>query len=781
MVRKGEGGPIAEPVERCPLPEPEETPVPSLPTVEPSLLLRALDVGYLIQDISGAPIDADPRTRQLLGSWSPEHDPLEGCVDEGRLPLPADRRPVAVALLSPRPVRGVVLGLPDRSERSETFSWIRVDCAVLDRDADGAPVSVVSLLVTLSPEETMSPMVPLLSQRGLHSAAPGRTAGGSAGEPVDLPPVPGPRTASWTARREAESWIGYGQSWNRTDEAEQEGGVPGAVPSAEPAGPSRGAGPARPATSRTPSPTAQDVQHLGQPGEVTGRLDSDGRFIEIAGPVRDLFGLAVEEVLGRSLAGLVHAETTDRLHAALAAAWIADGGKARVRCRRSDGELRWVELYVHRERRDDPEAEGEPELRIVIQDVHQQVSTAPSPDQRSGPPAGERLTMVSMHDPKGKFRYVSPTASRLLGHRSEALVGRDLTELVHPEDRGALVTARERASKGEPVTVEYRMLRADASWQPVVSQFRPVLDIDGSMLEFQANTSAGSQENRPSGPMRRSTDTVYSKALECVECGVAQLSPDGRFLRMNDKMVELLGQQRIQAEGRSMEVFLAEQDRGLTTRLRRELVRGHQDLLRTTVTIRRNDGSTVPANIELTPVRDEAGVVHGVIAKARQREVSAAEFTPRAHDRLTAAGTPVLLRERAEEILAQGRKLALMEVSVDGMRRINEERGRNAGDQILVTLVQRLRSGTRTGDTVIRMRDDRFVALCPDVDAEQIEPVAQRLCRSLAAPVEGIGSVTVSVGATTWRLGDTLESLLQRVAGQIEAVKRAGGAGWALA
>ncbi|MDQ1293344.1 MAG: hypothetical protein QG608_1225 [Actinomycetota bacterium] len=757
--------------------------MPSLPTVEPSLLLRALDVGYLVQDISGAPIDADPRTRQLLGSWSPEQDPLEGCVDKGRLPLPADRRPVAVALLSPRPVRGVVLGIPNRSERSETFSWFRVDSAVLDRDADGAPLSVVSLLVALSPEETMSPVAPLLSQRGLSSGLAGRTAGTSAGETAgesaDLPPVPGPRTASGAVRREAESWIGYGQSWNRKDEEEQERGAQGTAPSTEPPEPVH-ATTDRATTDRTPSPTGQGMQYLGRPGEVTGRLDSDGRFIEVAGPVRDLFGLAVEELLGRSLAGLVHAETTDRLHAALAAAWIADGGKARVRCRRSDGELRWVELHVHRDRRDGPEAEGEPELRIVIQDVHQQVSAAPRPDQGGDPSTGERLTMVSMHDRRGKFRYASPTASRLLGHRSESLVGRDLAELVHPEDRGVLLTAWEQAAKGEPVTVEYRMLRADASWQSVVSQLRPVLDVDGSVLEFQASTCSGCRKSLASGPRRRSTDAVYSRALECVECGVAQLSPDGRFLRMNDRMVELLGRQRIQAEGKSLEVFLVEQDRGLTTRLRRELVRGHQDLLRTMITIRRNDGSTVPANIELTPVRDEAGVVHGVIAKMRQREVPATEATPRSHDRLTAAGTPVLLRERVEEILAQGRRLALLEISVDGMRRINEERGRNAGDQILVTLVQRLRSGTRTGDTVIRLGDDRFVTLCPDVDAEQIEPVAQRLCRSLAAPVEGIGSVTVSVGATTWRLGDTMESLLQRLAGQIEAVKRAGGAGWAL-
>lgn len=741
--------------------------MPSLPTVEASRLLTALETGYLVQDVRGVLIDADPRTRQLLGDGSSGTDPLEGCVDEGSLPFPADRRPLATALRSAGPVHGLVMGVPDRSGHEDVFRWFRVDCAVLEHDADGRPVSVVSLLVALSPHEIRQTGKGLLPEFGLPPSLPWDPAGPVPEQPV----VPGPRTAAGDRRPDAQSWVGYGQSWKEDPQEDGQEDRQRTPTAGSPAGT---------ADDRDRPSPALPMQYLGRPGEVGGRLDADGRFLDVAGPVRDLFGLTAEELVGRPLAGLVHAETTDRLHAALAAAWIADGGRARVRCRRSDGELRWVELQVHRDRKHDPDAAGEPELRIVIQDVHQQVTSAPRPEQQSEQLPGDRLTMVSMHDRDGRFRYASPTASRLLGHRSESLVGRDMDELVHPEDRGALLTAREQAAKGDPVTVTYRMLRADASWQPVVSVLRPVLDVDGSVLEYQASTCVGCREKAASGPTRRSTDTVYSKALECVECGVAQLSPDGRFLRMNDRMVEILGRQRIQAEGKSLEIFLAEQDRGLTTRLRRELVRGHQERLRTTITVRRNDGTTVPGTVELTPVRDEAGVVHGVIAKIRQREVAVEGEAPRTHDRLTAAGTPALLRERVDDLLSQGRRLALLEISVDGMSRINEERGRNAGDQILVTLVQRLRSGTRTGDTVIRLGEDRFVALCPDVDTDEVEPVAQRLCRSLAAPVEGVGSVTVSVGGSTWRAGDTLDTLLRRVAGQVDAVKRAGGAGWAL-
>ncbi len=70
---------------------------------------------------------------------------------------------------------------------------------------------------------------------------------------------------------------------------------------------------------------------------------------------------------------------------------------------------------------------------------------------------------LSRHGPDGSFRYASPAAEALTGHRPEVLLGRTPCELVHDEDRDAVLsfwrTAREeRETRRSPA---YRVRCAD--------------------------------------------------------------------------------------------------------------------------------------------------------------------------------------------------------------------------------------------------------------------------------------------------------------------------------
>ena len=75
---------------------------------------------------------------------------------------------------------------------------------------------------------------------------------------------------------------------------------------------------------------------------------------------------------------------------------------------------------------------------------------------------------IMVTDAQGTIRYVSPSVERVLGYRSEEMVGTGTAEYVHPKDlERALWELAEAASKPgvHPVAVETRVRHKDGSWR----------------------------------------------------------------------------------------------------------------------------------------------------------------------------------------------------------------------------------------------------------------------------------------------------------------------------
>jgi diguanylate cyclase (GGDEF)-like protein len=94
------------------------------------------------------------------------------------------------------------------------------------------------------------------------------------------------------------------------------------------------------------------------------------------------------------------------------------------------------------------------------------------------------------------------------------------------------------------------------------------------------------------------------------------------------------------------------------------------------------------------------------------------------------------------------RTLALLLVDLDRFGAWNETLGRNAGDELLRAVVQRLTETVREGDLLARLRGDMFALLLEDVeDPFEIEVIARSISAALQRPFEiGGRSVPVTAG-----------------------------------
>ena len=128
-----------------------------------------------------------------------------------------------------------------------------------------------------------------------------------------------------------------------------------------------------------------------------------------------------------------------------------------------------------------------------------------------------------------------------------------------------------------------------------------------------------------------------------------------------------------------------------------------------------------------------------------------------------------------------GKTLALLILDIDHFKRINDDYGHLAGDEVLKQFSDIIGAGIRSFDTVARYGGEEFVVIMPDADIGTANAVAERL-RSLVDaakfPVSGQDealAITTSIGVAIGRgRGETSEDLMKRADEALYLAKNGG-------
>jgi diguanylate cyclase (GGDEF)-like protein/PAS domain S-box-containing protein len=107
------------------------------------------------------------------------------------------------------------------------------------------------------------------------------------------------------------------------------------------------------------------------------------------------------------------------------------------------------------------------------------------------------------------------------------------------------------------------------------------------------------------------------------------------------------------------------------------------------------------------------------------------------HDVLTSLPNRLLLRDRFKQEAAladrEQSRLPMLFLDLDNFKQVNDTLGHNYGDQLLVSVVKRLRSCLRDTDTISRQGGDEFIVLLPRVqDLTTIGGIAQHIIDAFA-------------------------------------------------
>ncbi|MFG0722188.1 GGDEF domain-containing protein [Pseudomonas sp. GLN_6] len=149
------------------------------------------------------------------------------------------------------------------------------------------------------------------------------------------------------------------------------------------------------------------------------------------------------------------------------------------------------------------------------------------------------------------------------------------------------------------------------------------------------------------------------------------------------------------------------------------------------------------------------------------------------HDPLTGARNRRAMNEElkiaASTFRRHGNAYGVLIMDLDHFKRINDNYGHQAGDQVLVDFVELIKSSSRKEDRLFRFGGEEFLLLLPNTERAGLLAAAQHLQQQITQHLRGPGgAVTMSVGGAILRRDEHWEDMLQRADQRLYRAKSAG-------
>jgi diguanylate cyclase (GGDEF)-like protein len=122
-----------------------------------------------------------------------------------------------------------------------------------------------------------------------------------------------------------------------------------------------------------------------------------------------------------------------------------------------------------------------------------------------------------------------------------------------------------------------------------------------------------------------------------------------------------------------------------------------------------------------------------------------------------------------------GRRLSIVMLDLDLFKRINDEYGHQAGDEVIVRFSDCLRQSSRVFDVAIRYGGEEFLLILPETGLESALVVGERIrTRLLESTLCASTAITVSGGIVECMPDDTADLMIKRADDLLYRAKQSG-------
>jgi len=285
----------------------------------------------------------------------------------------------------------------------------------------------------------------------------------------------------------------------------------------------------------------------------------------------------------------------------------------------------------------------------------------------------------------------------------------------------------------------------------------------------------------------------FTLALNAVEVGAVAIEKSGKIVQINKVAETMFGYRREEIVGQQISVLIPPRFKAGHHNHIRNFISGQVRSVpmgqRGDIFGYRKDGREFPAEASITKydANGETYFVAMLRETAKYKQAEEALQWQASHDGLTKLPNRAALMERLNNALSRtsrsGGDIAVLFIDLDDFKLINDSYGHSVGDQLLVTMGERLLKAVRAGDTVARFGGDEFVVLCERLENESAASfLAERINNELRQSIH-IESIelfsTCSIGVAISCGGDvSAKKLLSNADAAMYQAKENGRDSW---
>lgn len=139
------------------------------------------------------------------------------------------------------------------------------------------------------------------------------------------------------------------------------------------------------------------------------------------------------------------------------------------------------------------------------------------------------------------------------------------------------------------------------------------------------------------------------------------------------------------------------------------------------------------------------------------------------------------LRGAVSEAEAEDAPFCVALTDIDFFKKFNDTYGHQVGDQVLKLVAMILRQSVKGRDTAARYGGEEFAILLPNTRLNDARGLCEQIRRTVSSKRirnrqtgEEMGSITLSIGVSQFRRGETVDALIQRADESLYVAKRNG-------
>lgn len=246
----------------------------------------------------------------------------------------------------------------------------------------------------------------------------------------------------------------------------------------------------------------------------------------------------------------------------------------------------------------------------------------------------------------------------------------------------------------------------------------------------------------------------FRSAFNYAPIGIALVSPNGIWLKVNHALCQILGYTEEEFLTRDFQSMLFTEDLGNTLIKIHELISGKVPNCQMEQRYLHKNGRTVWASWSVSTTSRSVSEHPNLIFQIQDitdRKLAEEKLQyEAAHDALTGLPNRARFMSKLEQALAKAHenpnyKVSVLFIDLDRFKVINDSLGHLIGDQLLIGIAERLRECLRPSDMVARLGGDEFTILVEGkYEAKEVIRIAERIQEKFLIPFDLSGNEVYS-------------------------------------